>query len=101
MPEPDIQEWEIRNREFQLALVSCCKSPWLMRFHEILYDQHKRYRNIARADQSSRRNVHEEHTAICEAALAKDTKTLCKVNEQHIRTTAEITCRVLAENHSD
>ncbi|MAT91773.1 MAG: GntR family transcriptional regulator [Halioglobus sp.] len=96
--DPDIQEWEIRNREFHLALVSCCHSPWLMRFHEILYDQHKRYRNLARIDRSSRRNVHKEHTAICDAALAKDIDTLRAANEQHIRATAEITGRLLAES---
>ena len=96
--EPDIHEWELRNREFHLALVSCCHSPWLMRFHEILYDQHKRYRNLARIDRSSRRNVHDEHTAICEAALAKDVDALCAANEQHIRATAEITGRLLAES---
>ncbi len=97
-PDPDIQEWEVRNREFHLALVSCCHSPWLMRFYEILYDQHKRYRNIARIDRSSRRNVHDEHIAICNAALEKDIAGLCKANEQHIRRTAEITGQILAEN---
>ncbi len=96
--DPDIQEWETRNREFHLALVSCCHAPWLMRFHEVLYDQHKRYRNLARIDRSSRRNVHDEHIAIFEAALAKDTKAICEANEHHIRTTAEITSRILAEN---
>lgn len=99
--EPDIQEWEVRNREFHLALVSCCHSPWLMRFHEILYDQHKRYRNLARIERSTRRNVHDEHTAICDAALAKDTKALCSANEEHIRTTAEITSRLLSENRDN
>lgn len=99
--EPDIQEWESRNREFHLALVSCCRSPWLMRFHEILYDQHKRYRNMARIDRSNRRNVHEEHIAICDAALEKNVKALCAANEQHIRRTAEITSRILAENQEE
>lgn len=96
--EPDIQEWEVRNRDFHLALVSCCHSPWLMRFHEILYDQHKRYRNLARVDRGTRRNVHDEHTAICDAALAKDVPALCEANEQHIRRTAEITKKLLQEN---
>ncbi len=99
--DPDIQEWEVRNRDFHLALVSCCDSPWLMRFHEILYDQHKRYRNLARIDRSSRRNVHDEHIAICDAALAKDVEALRAANEQHIRATAEITGRILAENQGD
>lgn len=96
--EPDIQEWEVRNREFHLALVSCCHSPWLMRFHEILYDQHKRYRNLARIERGSRRNVHAEHTAICDAALAKDVDALRAANEQHIRATAEVIGRMLAES---
>lgn len=95
--EPDIQELEVRNREFHQALISCCRSPWLMRFHGILYDQHKRYRNIARIDRGNRRDVHEEHTTICEAALAKDIKALLKANEQHIRRTAEVTGQVLKE----
>lgn len=95
--EPDIQEWEIRNREFHRALISCCRSPWLMRFYGILYDQHKRYRNIARIDRGNPRDVHEEHTAICDAALAKDIKALLKANEQHIRRTAEVTGQVLKE----
>jgi DNA-binding GntR family transcriptional regulator len=96
--EPDIHEWEIRNRDFHLALISCCDSAWLMRFYETLYDQHKRYRNIARVDRSSRRNVHAEHIANFEAALAKDIPGLCKANEQHIRRTAVITGQILAEN---
>lgn len=100
-PDPDIQEWEVRNREFHLALVSCCHSPWLMRFHEILYDQHKRYRNLARIDRSTRRNVHDEHIAIFEAALAKNTKALCLANKGHIQTTADITSRILMENQGD
>jgi len=99
--EPDIQEWEIRNRDFHLALISCCHSPWLMRFYETLYDQHKRYRNIARVDRSTRRNVHDEHTAICEAALAKDIPALCEANEQHIRRTAKITGQLLLENQRE
>jgi DNA-binding GntR family transcriptional regulator len=99
--DPDIQEWEVRNRDFHLALVSCCDSPWLMRFYEILYDQHKRYRNIARINRNSRRNIHAEHTAICDAALTKDIPALCRANEEHIRRTAEITGKILAENKDD
>ena len=97
-PEPDIHEWEERNRDFHLALVSCCESRWLMHFHEILYDQHKRYRNIARVSRNSRRDIHAEHTAICEAALAGNITALCQANEQHIRRTAKVTGKVLKEN---
>ncbi len=94
--EPDMQEWEARNREFHLALVSCCQSTWLMRFYEILYDQHKRYRNVARMHRV-RQNVHNEHTMIRDAALEKDIDALLAANEVHIRRTAEVTVQVLTE----
>lgn len=100
--QPDIQEWESRNSEFHNALLSCCHSPWLLRFHEILYDQHKRYRNLARIDtHPDRRDVHAEHTAIFEAALERDTDALLEANEIHIRRTAEITSQILREKESD
>lgn len=93
----NIQEWEARNRDFHQALISCCESQWLMRFYGILYDQHKRYRNISRLDHGKRRDVHGEHEAIFNAALARNLDELLKANEQHIRRTAEITGQVLAE----
>lgn len=99
--EPDIHEWEIRNRDFHFALISCCHSPWLMRFYETLYDQHKRYRNIARVDRGTRRNVHDEHIAICESALAKNIPALCEANELHIRRTAKITGQLLLESQKE
>ena len=97
----DITEWEMRNKGFHDALVSCCHSPWLMRFYGILYDQHKRYRNIALVEGSAHRNVHDEHQAICDAALAKDLDTLLAANEVHIRRTAEVTIRVLQEDQEE
>lgn len=96
-PGLDIQQWEIRNRDFHLALVSRCDSPWLLRFYETLYDQHKRYRNIARVERGDRRDVHAEHEAIYQAALARDVAALCAANEVHIRETAAITGRIIRE----
>ncbi len=96
----NIQEWEMRNRDFHQALISCCESHWLMRFYGILYDQHKRYRNISRLDHGKRRDVHAEHEAIFNAALARNMDELLEANEQHIRRTAEITINVLAEHQA-
>ncbi len=98
--KPDLMEWEIRNRDFHLALISACTSKWLLRFYTTLYDQHKRYRNIARITPTKSRNVHSEHQAIYDAALARDIEKTCQANEIHIRRTAEITSQVLAENEA-
>lgn len=84
--EPDPVLWEARNNEFHLALISQCQSRWLMRIYELLYDQHRRYRVIARTDRADR-NIHEEHVAMMEAALARDINTLLTCHEAHIRNT--------------
>jgi len=70
---------------FHDSLVSACNSNILLKFYNILYDQHKRYRNIAREVIHTERNIHAEHTDIYEAALAKDIKGVCESNEKHIR----------------
>lgn len=95
---PDLPVWEQRNRDFHFALISACTSKWLLRFYSTLYDQHKRYRNIARIAPSGWRDVHAEHQEIYDAALARDVERACQANEQHIRRTADVTGQVLAEN---
>ena len=78
------------NKIFHDSLLSACESKTLIRFYHILYDQHKRYRHLAREAIHIKRNIHSEHTDIYEAALNKDVKSALKANEIHIRKTAEI-----------
>lgn len=89
--------WEQRNHDFHWALISACTSKWLLHFYNILYDQHKRYRNISLVANLGQRDVHTEHQRIYDAALARDVETACRETEQHIRVTAEITQQVLRE----
>lgn len=91
----DLVAWEQRNHEFHLALISSCTSRWLRHFYDVLYDQHKRYRNISLTDNLVERDIHLEHQRIYEAALARDADTACYETEQHIRLTAETTQRIL------
>jgi DNA-binding GntR family transcriptional regulator len=89
--------WEQRNHDFHWALISACTSKWLLHFYNILYDQHKRYRNISLIANLGKRDVHDEHQRIYAAALARDVETACRETEQHIRLTAGITHQVLQE----
>ncbi len=82
----DPDEWERRNAKFHNALIGACQSRWLRRFSGILYDQHRRYRHLARAHLQGR-DIHGEHQAICEAALARDATAACAANESHIMAT--------------
>ena len=92
----DPTEWELRNHDFHEALIAGCTSKWLRRFYGILYDQHKRYRNVALSTEIPR-DLHQEHEELRNAALARDTKRACDAIEQHIMRTAEITLNVLRE----
>mgnify|MGYP000467261163 CR=1 FL=1 len=78
------------NKIFHDCLLSACESETLLKFYHILYDQHKRYRHLSREAIHIKRNIHNEHTDIYEAALNKDVKSALKANEIHIRKTAEI-----------
>lgn len=94
-------EWEKRNYDFHTTLISACSSRWLQRFYSILYDQHKRYRTLSIAALGKpaipKRDLHQEHQRIYDAALARDVETACQETEQHIRRTAEISHLVLGE----
>ncbi|KAA1194176.1 GntR family transcriptional regulator [Pseudohalioglobus sediminis] len=84
--QPDLELWETRNNAFHVALSSQCESQWLKRVCELLYDQHRRYRMLARVERAGR-DIHAEHEAILEAALAKDIPQLLHRHEAHIRNT--------------
>jgi len=91
----NLAEWDKRNQAFHHALISACSSKWLIHFYGILYDQHKRYRNISLANKEKNRDIHSEHKRIYEAAINRDPDTACKETEAHIRLTANRTIEIL------
>jgi len=97
-------EWEKRNDEFHEALVAASRSPWLLKFRHILYEQHKRYRLLAILARDETRDLHAEHAAIKDAAISHDIKAACKATEEHIvrtlQTDEEILARISAADFS-
>ncbi|MBC7140505.1 MAG: FCD domain-containing protein, partial [Defluviimonas sp.] len=87
-------EWEERNRAFHDALISACPSRWLTHFIDILYQQSERYRRIALAGKAVGRDVHAEHEAIKNAALARDIGEAVRLSEIHIDRTFEVLSRM-------
>ena len=85
-------EWTAVHKEFHMALVAACTSPWLIRLHNLLYDQTERYRLISAAagavPQVSTRNVEDEHSGLVQAVIARDEKIALKLMESHLLTTA-------------
>jgi DNA-binding GntR family transcriptional regulator len=91
------RQWELRHRDFHEALVAGCGSPWLMRLHSQLVDQTERYRMIRlqRLSQQApaNRDVHAEHRALMDAALARNADQAVALMRAHLQATFEATAR--------
>lgn len=90
--------WEGANRRFHEALVSACGSPWLIRLRNMLHRHSERYRMISIAQTAIERDVHDEHDAIFEAALARKVLRACHLTEMHLQRTTEVVRAGLERN---
>jgi DNA-binding GntR family transcriptional regulator len=90
-------DWIARHKDLHQALIAACTSPWLIRMHNMLYDQTERYRSIsARAGlgaQGRKRDTTGEHSRLAEAVITRDEELAVRLMEEHLTRTAD---RVLA-----
>lgn len=91
------EEWEMRNRHFHEVLISASPSRWVRHFQNILYLQSERYRRLSLFRQPIPRDVHAEHQAIVDAALARDAKEATRILSEHILRTLEAVRSLPAE----
>ncbi|HYG88783.1 MAG TPA: GntR family transcriptional regulator [Azospirillum sp.] len=89
-PRAHLDRWERCNGEFHGALVAACPLRRLMRFNRLLYKQHERYRRLVLVQRTTPRDVHAEHLALFEAAIARDVEAACAVLEEHIARTVDM-----------
>jgi DNA-binding GntR family transcriptional regulator len=89
---PVREEWQRLHRLFHRTLIAACGSDWLMRFHDLLFDQTIRYRSVAAAYETERsdlrRDVKNEHAEIVRAAVARDADAAAAALERHYLATA-------------
>ncbi|OWW20511.1 FCD domain-containing protein [Noviherbaspirillum denitrificans] len=90
-----VREWEARNREYHEALIAGCDSRWLRYLIGLLYRQSERYRHLVISHRNVERDVHAEHSAIYEAALARDVKRAQAALEVHIHLTYDAIRKLL------
>jgi len=95
-------EWSVAHAHFHRTLAEGCGSPLLMEIREGLYDASEVYRRWAQPITLEARDVHSEHTAIADAALARDTSLALELLEKHIRRTSEtlLDSQLLSERQS-
>mgnify|MGYP001064843007 FL=1 len=82
-------QWEICNRHFHQALLARCPSFWVLHLLQILYRQSERYRRLSLTHRDSGRDLHGEHKAIFDAAMARDGTQAAVAVAQHIHATYE------------
>jgi DNA-binding GntR family transcriptional regulator len=87
------EEWQRLHRVFHRTLIAACGSDWLMRFHDLLFDQTIRYRSISSTYETERedlrRDPNAEHAEIARATVARDADATAALLERHYYGTAE------------
>lgn len=92
--DPDIvtAEWEAAHRLFHAALISACRSTWIIKFCEQLFHAADRYRYLSR---STNRQRTDDHKEIMEATIARDADTAARLLRAHFERTAELSLKSL------
>ena len=84
------QEWAAVHADFHRALVSGCPNLWLLRLHDMLYQQSERYRQLSAPMAVVDRNVEAEHQGIVDAVLNRDIQAAQQRISVHLATTAKL-----------
>jgi DNA-binding GntR family transcriptional regulator len=96
-PARSNEDWVEAHAAFHLALVDGCDSLWLLHLHALLYAQSERYRRLSVPFAISGRNVNEEHQAILNATLARDTEAAVRLLATHLEATTHILLGAMVE----
>lgn len=80
--------------DFHTALISACKSDWMLYFCKLMHQHAERYRflwQIAAVEEYHQRNVRQEHEELMKATLERDAVKACSLLREHFwRTTTLI-----------
>lgn len=82
--------WEALNSRFHDTLIAAHTSPWTFKLLRMLSRHGERYRRYAIQLPNSARDVHAEHAAIYDAAMAGQEARAALALELHIRATPDV-----------
>ena len=91
------EEWEHLHRNFHRALLSGCRSRWMLQFCDQLFEQTDRYRRIAVVASYPQRDELAEHSAIKDAAIDREAAEAVRLLHAHYKRTGKI----IADSLSD
>jgi DNA-binding GntR family transcriptional regulator len=89
-PDQLNEEWAKMHADFHRALVGGCPNQWLLRIHDMLYQQSERYRQLSAPLAAIDRDVLSEHRAIVDAVLDRDVQTAQACIAEHLQATARL-----------
>lgn len=82
--------WEEAHRAFHASLIAACGSRWLIGFCEQLFDAADCYRHLSRVSSLKRGQTRDEHQAMVNAIVARDTDSAVALLHGHFTRTAEL-----------
>jgi GntR family carbon starvation induced transcriptional regulator len=93
--------WEAAHRAFHRSLVAACGSSWIIAMDEHLFDAADRYRHLSRHSALSGTPARpDQHPAIMQAVLDRDTPRATALLQAHYERTAEHGSKELARRSS-
>jgi GntR family transcriptional regulator, carbon starvation induced regulator len=77
--------WEDNHWQYHFQLYSACRSPWLLRFCELLIQQGERYRRVHVRHPHIVPSITDEHEKLLKLAIARDADRAVALLQKHIR----------------
>jgi len=85
----DESAWEVKHGEFHRALMSACRSRWLLQLWSTVFDQAERYRSLAFGMGHWSPDELGDHKQLLDIALARDIDRAGELLHKHIGFSAE------------
>lgn len=83
-------DWELRHREFHMALVGGCGSNWLLDSCQTLRVLSDRYRYVVKAPTTAHPPLVAQHKPLADAAVSRRVGEACHLLREHILLSLEI-----------
>ena len=84
------EQWEKLHKQFHMSLLSACGSSILLRFCDQLYDRNTRYRHLSGQSAYPKRAINDEHAALSDAVVARDSDKAVKMLIEHYAATGTL-----------
>jgi GntR family transcriptional regulator, carbon starvation induced regulator len=78
------ENWERAHSDFHDAIVAACPSPWLLKFRNMLFEQHEQYRNASLVERRGARDFVSEHIALRDAVVSRNKRVAKRLMTEHI-----------------